>query len=151
MTPRRTGPPLSTQLRRLNPPARVLVVESGDTHRHRRAPHGLTLTILPSGRIGEMTEEEFTKMAKSHDCILLDPGLGDGCLFLEVLSDSLQRQLGDVASGLILRQVRGDGEIVDQRRIWKTISDLLGDGVAQLRTATLRRLRQTLTKGRNAR
>lgn len=98
-----------------------------------------------------MTEREFTAVAESYDCILLDPGLGDGDLFFEVLSDSLQRQLGDIASRLLLRHIReAEGEQIDQRRIWEAIGDIFGDGANQLRAATLRRLRQTLTTGGDA-
>ena len=129
----------------------MLLIESGCPHTPRRTPPGITLTILPRSRVGEMTEREFTEVAESHDCILLDPGLGDGDLFFEVLSDSLQRQLGDVASRLLLRQIRETGgDQIDQRRIWEAIGDLLGDGATQLRAATLRRLRQTLTTGGDA-
>jgi hypothetical protein len=98
-----------------------------------------------------MTEREFTEVVESHDCILLDPGLGDGDLFMEVLSDSLQRQLGDVASHLLLSQIlEAGGSQIDQRRIWEAIGGLLGGGATQLRAATLKRLRQTLTTEDNA-
>ncbi len=149
MTPKRTGPPLSSQLRRLDPPAKVLLIKM-EALKPPRTPQGLTVTILPYSRVEEMTEREFTEMAESHDCILLDPRLGDGDLFWEALSDSLQRQLGDVASRLLLSQIREAEEAqIDQRRLWEAVGGLLGDGATQLRVATLRRLRHTLTKGSN--
>ncbi len=72
MTPKRTGPPLSSQLRRLDPPAKVLLIKM-EALKPPRTPQGLTVTILPYSRVEEMTEREFTEMAESHDCILLDP------------------------------------------------------------------------------
>jgi len=142
----RVGKNLTTQLRRLKKPVKVMLITAEDERPPRQRYGGMCLTVYKRGEIGGMGEKEFTAIADRHDCILLSPQLGNGDLFLKSLREALNNHLGGAGARLILREIEETtpDPHINQTQLWGNLAKTLGRGSHQLKEATLLRLRTAI-------